>query len=232
MTCEMPPFRCPLSVRGLNSPLVASCPGFAPQTLRAVGHGPGGRISGVTCGNLQLVGAAQGYIPACNHPRAAAVTASARLVAAMPEVEWPALRDLEVAAIVTDAAGVVCFWNEAASRMYGWTSEQAIGTSVMELTVDASAAGRAEAILRELARGYAWEGSWACRTSDGSLLLVRLLDVPLVAGDGQAVGIAGFSLPIVEDGPDLGALARGLGLTPRFQPSGATAGAERLASNG
>lgn len=158
---------------------------------------------------------------------------SARLVAATPEVDWPALEQLEVAAIVTDAAGIVSFWNRAAVRMYGWTAEEAIGMSVLELTVDAGSAGRAEEIIRELAAGYAWEGSWACRMRSGGLLLVRLLDVPLVAADGHPVGIAGFSLPIVDEGPDLGALVRRLGLTPRFQPvRGTPRDTERLASHG
>ncbi len=225
--------RCPLSVRGLNSPLVASCVGFVPQTLSARGYGPGAQISGITCANLELVETSQGYVPACSHERAPAVVTSARLVSATPDVDWPALEHLEVAAIVTDAAGLVSFWNQAAVRMYGWTAEEAIGMSILQLTVDADSAGRAGEIIRELAAGYAWEGSWACRMRSGGLLLVRLLDVPLLASDGQPVGIAGFSLPIADEGPDLGALARRLGLTARFKAvRGSPRDRERLASHG
>ncbi|GAC1336965.1 MAG: hypothetical protein NVSMB29_00580 [Candidatus Dormibacteria bacterium] len=210
--------RCPLSVRGLNSPLVASCVGFDPLALTAPGSGPGAQISGVTCTHLQLSETARGFAPTCSHVRSAAVVQSARLVAATPRVDWPALAGLSVAAIVTDVAGAVAFWNPVAERLYGWRADDAVGTSILELTVDPESIGRAAAIMEEVAGGFAWEGSWGCRMRDGGVLLVRLLDVPLCAADGQPVGIAGFSVPISDSVPDLGAIARSLGLDPRFRP--------------
>jgi len=44
------------------------------------------------------------------------------------------------AAIATDADGHVTFWNSSAERHYGWTATEAFGRSLVELTVENTAA--------------------------------------------------------------------------------------------
>jgi len=45
------------------------------------------------------------------------------------------LSQVHNAVIATDLNGAVTYWNPSAERIYGWTSEEAIGRSIVELTV-------------------------------------------------------------------------------------------------
>jgi PAS domain S-box-containing protein len=47
------------------------------------------------------------------------------------------------AVIATDVAGVIVYWNAIAETLYGWTSEEAVGRTVPELTVPAVELGGA-----------------------------------------------------------------------------------------
>jgi PAS domain S-box-containing protein len=74
------------------------------------------------------------------------------------------------AIIVRDLEHRVLFWNEGASRMFGWASEEAADRNVFELHVrDEEAFHGAYTTL--LAKGE-WSGEMSCRTRSGNDLVV------------------------------------------------------------
>jgi PAS domain S-box-containing protein len=199
--------RCPLAARGLDSTLLRACPGFRQEIVGFVGMGHGEAIAGTSCAHLRPSRAARGFVPTCAHPRAAAVARGARLVDAVPQARWSEMAGLPVSVIVTDADGVVTHWNACAEELFGWSSDQAVGRSIMETTVGDAALGTAAEVMTAVLNGSAWEGVFAARHRDGPDVPIRVLDVPMFAPDARLAGVAGFSVPADDRGTDLRAQA-------------------------
>src|SRR6202162_6503028 len=45
------------------------------------------------------------------------------------------LNAIKAAIIATDLSGLVTYWNPFAEELYGWSSEEVLGRSIMEITV-------------------------------------------------------------------------------------------------
>jgi two-component system, cell cycle sensor histidine kinase and response regulator CckA len=75
------------------------------------------------------------------------------------------------AIIVCDLEGRITFWNQGATRLYGWTTEEALGAQMVEMIMrDVSALAKTEKGLRE--RGQ-WSGELGQKTKDGRHLTVN-----------------------------------------------------------
>ena len=59
------------------------------------------------------------------------------------------------AVIGTDPTGIVLYWNRFAEGLYGWTAEEALGRSILDLTPAENVLRDAEAALARLRRGEA-----------------------------------------------------------------------------
>jgi PAS domain S-box-containing protein len=70
--------------------------------------------------------------------------------------------------VATDLEGNVLYWNTAAEEIYGWSSEEALGRSLRDLTVCEDSLQRAEGVVSELRAGRAWSGEMLLRRKDGS----------------------------------------------------------------
>ena len=86
----------------------------------------------------------------------------------------PAEQLLELAddaIILTDASGVITYWNGGAARMYGWEKQDALGQNVHTLlrTESAGPTQKLEAILRNNSH---WEGELHQTRRDGASILV------------------------------------------------------------
>src|SRR4051812_18060499 len=57
------------------------------------------------------------------------------------------------AVIVTSVEGTIVRWNQAAERLYGWRSQEAVGRQILEVTPSEQARDEAEAILANSALG-------------------------------------------------------------------------------
>lgn len=66
------------------------------------------------------------------------------------------------AVIATDPSGVVLFWNAAAHELYGWSAEEAVGRSILDLTPSSASVEQAEQIMMALRAGRrpALPASW------------------------------------------------------------------------
>src|ERR687890_2678289 len=70
--------------------------------------------------------------------------------------------------IATDLEGKVIYWNSAAEDLYGYSSEEALGRSLRDLTLSEELLDQAEGVASELRAGRAWSGETLVRRKDGS----------------------------------------------------------------
>ena len=75
------------------------------------------------------------------------------------------------AIIVRNLDGTVRFWNAGAAALYGWTSEEAIGSDLHQLLQTVFPAS-SEEIVSTLVQGKRWEGNLVQLTKDGCEIVV------------------------------------------------------------
>jgi len=105
-------------------------------------------------------------------------------------------RELEVlsqAVIGTDASGQVVYWSQAAEKLYGWSSREAVGRTITELTPAQQSRDDARRIMETLRAGRHWTGEFAVQRKDGSMFLAHVVDAPVYNEGGDLVGIVGIS---------------------------------------
>jgi sigma-B regulation protein RsbU (phosphoserine phosphatase) len=101
------------------------------------------------------------------------------------------------AVIVTDVQGRIVGWNHGAERLYGWSREDALDRSALELLVPTELSETASEIMADLAMASSrgWQGRFQVRRKDGSAIEVYAQNTPIVI-DGKVVAILGESTPV------------------------------------
>ena len=102
------------------------------------------------------------------------------------------------AVIATDPVGQVLFWNASAQELYGWSAEEAVGRSIMELTPTGASVEQAEEIMTALRAGLSWTGDFPVQRRDGSTFTALVTNRPLLDADGAVIGVIGVSSDITE----------------------------------
>ena len=102
------------------------------------------------------------------------------------------------AVIAVDTGNKIIFWNEGATRTYGWKPEEVIGRSTAEVTVPELSEEDAQDILLRLQNGGMWSGEYLVRHKDGHEFPVYATDSPLFGEDGNLIAIIGISHDISE----------------------------------
>jgi diguanylate cyclase (GGDEF)-like protein/PAS domain S-box-containing protein len=100
--------------------------------------------------------------------------------------------------IATDLEGTILYWNSAAEGLYGWSSEEALGRRLRDLTLSGELLDRAEEVVSELRAGRTWSGETLLRRKDGSYVLVLGTATPLFHERGNLAGMIGVSTDISE----------------------------------
>ncbi|HEX9937749.1 MAG TPA: PAS domain S-box protein, partial [Longimicrobium sp.] len=95
--------------------------------------------------------------------------------------------------IATHLDGTVFYWNRAAERLYGWSAAEAVGRSIMELTVPEISREEGERIMARLAVGECWHGEFLVRRRDGTTFPALVSDAPILDPAGRLIGIIGTS---------------------------------------
>ncbi len=102
------------------------------------------------------------------------------------------------AIVVFDPAGVITHWNDGATRMYGYSAEEAIGRTGRFLL----AAGHEAEDDDLLAAALRGEGVRAMQTArrrrDGDLVQVALTVAPILSSEGQPLGVSVIARDITE----------------------------------
>jgi PAS domain S-box-containing protein len=102
------------------------------------------------------------------------------------------------AVIATDPQGTIIYWNRAAEELYGWSQEEAMGRSIMEVTPSEQMLERAEEIMAEILAGRSWSGEFEVRRKDGTTFPAMVTDTPVHDEQGNLVAIIGVSTNITE----------------------------------
>ncbi len=109
------------------------------------------------------------------------------------------LDQVGAAVILTDLNGTVSYWNRTAETLYGWTSDEAVGRPITELTVPADGQADAEAIFETINAEGSWEGEFNVVRRDGSVFPARVTDSSLLDSAGRLMGIVGVSVDISDE---------------------------------
>ena len=62
--------------------------------------------------------------------------------------------------------GKVLYWNRAAEELYGWSSEEALGRRLRDLTLSEELLDQAEVVASHLRAGRTWSGETLLRRKD------------------------------------------------------------------
>ena len=103
------------------------------------------------------------------------------------------VRELADAVVVCDPAGTIAFWNTAATRIFGWAEDEAVGQSL-------------DIIVPERLRARHWDGYRRVMATGETKYGDHLLEVPALHRDGHTISIA-FTVTLLQDGIDAGVRA-------------------------
>ena len=108
------------------------------------------------------------------------------------------------AIVFTDTSGVIRFWNAAATRVFGFSEEQAIGESL-------------DLIIPERFREAHWNGFDRALEARVTKYAGQALATRSVRSDGVQIYVElSFSIVLDDDGNVLGALSHARDITERF----------------
>lgn len=101
------------------------------------------------------------------------------------------LNFISEAVVASDMAGYITYWNEAAQRIYGYTAEEALGRSVLEVLTSPQHLDKAEEILRKLQKGQTHEEELWLQGKRPAPFLVESTSRFVFNEQQEAIGIIG-----------------------------------------
>jgi PAS domain S-box-containing protein len=107
------------------------------------------------------------------------------------------LSKIAAAVVCTDMDGIVTYWNDAATRLYGHTAEERLGKHVLA-HYSAERRAAAQAALDDVARGRDFVGEWQELHEDGSSVWVEARVSLFRDAEGRPAGLMGISHDISE----------------------------------
>ncbi len=102
------------------------------------------------------------------------------------------------AVIATNVENKVSYWNRFAETLYGWSSAEAIGRNIMDLTPADISQQQGEEIMTRLQSGEGWSGEFMVQRKDGTTFPALVTDNPIVDEQGVQIGIIGISMDITD----------------------------------
>lgn len=102
------------------------------------------------------------------------------------------------AVIVTDLAGVVTYWNEGATRVFGWTAAETVGRPYADRFPEPVRGWVAKEIRARAREGMAWSGEYEDYRKDGTRVWIDAHVARFDDSSGRPAGILGLSRDITE----------------------------------
>jgi PAS domain S-box-containing protein len=88
--------------------------------------------------------------------------------------------------------------NSFAESLFGWSSSEAIGSSVLDIISADTLKEDGAKILARLSRGESWSGEFLLKRKDGSVFPAMVTDSPILSAKGELIGVVGVSVDITE----------------------------------
>ncbi|QEL20724.1 PAS domain S-box protein [Limnoglobus roseus] len=99
--------------------------------------------------------------------------------------------------VVTDLDGVVTYWNEGATRLFGWTAAEMVGRRYADRFSEPIRTEINEEI-RLRAAGHEWSGEYQDYRKDGSRVWIHARVGPITDATGQPRGIMGLAYDLTD----------------------------------
>ncbi|MDA3943055.1 MAG: PAS domain S-box protein [Bacteroidetes bacterium] len=106
------------------------------------------------------------------------------------------LNNVGQSVIATDLPGKVIYWNKAAEKIYGWSTAEAIGESIMDIIQPSEE--QAIDNMNTLSAGKTWVGEFDVKRKDGSSFPAFGTNTPILDSNGKLNGFIGISSDITE----------------------------------
>jgi PAS domain S-box-containing protein len=97
------------------------------------------------------------------------------------------VRRLADAVVIADRDGTITFWNDAASRIFGWSTAEAVGATL-------------DLIIPERLRERHWTGYRQTMATGQTHYGDQLLEVPALHRDGHTLSVA-FTVTLIGEDP-------------------------------
>ncbi|HVD58315.1 MAG TPA: PAS domain S-box protein, partial [Thermoleophilaceae bacterium] len=109
------------------------------------------------------------------------------------------LDQVDAAVVATDLDGIVTHWNQGATRMLGWTADDALGKRAEELEGwGPRAAATLPAVRKRVAGGQNHDVELRLARRDGSRFDAYVTATPVRDDDGELLGMVGVAVDISE----------------------------------
>ncbi|HEX8200739.1 MAG TPA: PAS domain S-box protein, partial [Isosphaeraceae bacterium] len=105
------------------------------------------------------------------------------------------LANVRDSVIVTDLDGIVTYWNEGATRLFGWRAEEMLGRPYADRFPEPKRSWVAQQI-RARAEGTEWSGEYLDDRKDGSRVWIHARVSRLADASGRPVGVLGLAYDI------------------------------------
>ena len=105
---------------------------------------------------------------------------------------------VEQAVVATDLEGKVIYWNSFAEGLYGWSSQEVMGSNIIEIIPSTVSQEHAGLVMEQLREGQSWTGEMIVKRRDGTEFLALITDSPILNEKGLLIGIVGVSTDITE----------------------------------
>ena len=102
------------------------------------------------------------------------------------------------AVIAADTNNRIIYWNDAATKTYGWETEEAIGRDLIDVATPEISQKDAREIAARLKKGETWTGEYIVKHRDGHEFPIYASDAPVFDDDGKLIAIIGASHDISE----------------------------------
>jgi diguanylate cyclase (GGDEF)-like protein/PAS domain S-box-containing protein len=108
------------------------------------------------------------------------------------------LDEVQHAVIVTDPAGLVTYWNQAAETLLGWSPTEAIGRALVDLGVTATQTEAADGSLAVVRSGSRWSGEMQLQKRDAGTITALVTNSAVQDPDGHLRGVIAVAVDITE----------------------------------